>query len=320
LAARPGPRFTRVRSATSIARLSRPQAARRFESRCTSSPATRSRIRLIATPWSRPDDTAAGGGPGGRKTLGSVLEATLPDPYGPAPDLAQARSTKRRRRPRPDSHHQHFIPPTMTARSSRLSHDLAAVRAAPAGSLALGQLRSLSGDPADVPRWRHWVLGVDAIGRITLPPEARAVAAGRRTVRAASHESALVLRANGLGAATHLDRRGRLALPTWLRRLVRATGMVLVAARFPDASLVVVTPTSVLDAVIDGVAGSFSCVGPLTLRHLEPALGSELGRRRQADQVATRRGDAAARRWVVRHCGCRARPVRPFRRRAIARP
>jgi DNA-binding transcriptional regulator/RsmH inhibitor MraZ len=99
------------------------------------------------------------------------------------------------------------------------------------------------------------VLGIDAIGRITLPPEARAVAAGRRTVRAASHECALVLRAEGLGAPTHLDRRGRLALPTWLRGMATATGTVLVAARFPDASVVVVTPTCVLDALIKGVAG-----------------------------------------------------------------
>lgn len=99
------------------------------------------------------------------------------------------------------------------------------------------------------------MLGVDAIGRITLPPEGRPIPPGRRMVRAASHGSALVLRADGLGAPTHLDRRGRLALPTWLRRLIRGSGTVLVAARRPEASLVVVTPTSVLDAVIDVVAG-----------------------------------------------------------------
>jgi len=53
----------------------------------------------------------------------------------------------------------------------------------------------------------------------------------------------------------HVDRRGRLFLPSWLRRLVEETGTVLAAARRPDASLVVITPPSVIDAFVDDLAG-----------------------------------------------------------------
>jgi hypothetical protein len=38
---------------------------------------------------------------------------------------------------------------------------------------ALGRLRDLTVEPLEQGRWRHWVVGVDAIHRITLPAGAR---------------------------------------------------------------------------------------------------------------------------------------------------
>ena len=44
-------------------------------------------------------------------------------------------------------------------------------------------------------------------------------------------------------------------LPMWLRRLVETSRSVLVAARWPDVSCLVVTPTNALDGLIDVAAG-----------------------------------------------------------------
>lgn len=65
----------------------------------------------------------------------------------------------------------------------------------------------------------------------------------------------MVLRREGLGAATPVDPRGRVLLPAWLRREVTAAGAVFVAARRPDASTVVVTPVAGLDDVADALVG-----------------------------------------------------------------
>ena len=54
------------------------------------------------------------------QNLGFVLEATLPDTSGSAPDFGRARSTKNERRPRPNGHPNHFITPTTAERPSRL--------------------------------------------------------------------------------------------------------------------------------------------------------------------------------------------------------
>ena len=110
----------------------------------------------------------------------------------------------------------------------------------------------------DLARWRHWVVGVDSIGRITLPAEARPVGDPPSACRAVSRDRALVLRREGFGTPRQLDGRGRLTLPAWLRRLVGPAGAVLVAASVPEASIVVVTPAAVLDAVVDGLAGEMA--------------------------------------------------------------
>jgi hypothetical protein len=120
--------------------------------------------------------------------------------------------------------------------------------------LAVPVLRSL---PSEQPvcRWRHWIVGVDDVGRVVLPLDARQVTDGAADVRAMSRDAALVLRDRGPGAEVRLDRRGRLVLPTWLRTLAESTRSVLVAAQWPEASVVVVSPTGSLDALADALAG-----------------------------------------------------------------
>lgn len=100
------------------------------------------------------------------------------------------------------------------------------------------------------------MVGVDDGGRLTLPVDARGVAAGSGVVRASSRSDAVVLRREGLGAETPVDRRGRLQLPPWLRGHLRLSGgSVFVAARRPDASTVVVTPVAGLDGLADALVG-----------------------------------------------------------------
>jgi len=125
------------------------------------------------------------------------------------------------------------------------------------GLAVLGLIASLSEAPVvPTPRWWHWVVGLDHRGRLTLPPEARQLAARTTVVRASSRVGAVVLRPDGTGAATPVDRRGRVLLPAWLRRQVGAqAGAVFVAARRPDASTVVVTPVTGLDDVADALVG-----------------------------------------------------------------
>jgi hypothetical protein len=118
-------------------------------------------------------------------------------------------------------------------------------------------LRSLSELPdAPPPRWWHWVVGVDDRGRLTLPADARGLAAGGGVVRASSRGDAVVFRRDGLGAETPVDRRGRLRLPPWLGSHLRSSGgVVFVAARRPDATTVVVTPVAGLDGLADALVG-----------------------------------------------------------------
>ena len=80
--------------------------------------------------------------------------------------------------------------------------------------------------------------------------------AGLPAVRLWSTGTTVVLRRDGRGAVTPADRRGRVLLPAWLRRPAAAEPVVVfVAARRPDASLVVVTPVVDLDALADALAG-----------------------------------------------------------------
>lgn len=103
-----------------------------------------------------------------------------------------------------------------------------------AGLHVLDVLAALSDAPAlPVPRWWHWVLGLDHRGRLTLPAEGRQLAADG-TVRAFSQAGAVILRLDGVGASAPVDRRGRVLLPGWLRVHLGAPGeAVFVAARGP---------------------------------------------------------------------------------------
>jgi len=107
-----------------------------------------------------------------------------------------------------------------------------------------------------VPRWRYAVVGCDEAGRIRLPAEIRPPLTGR--IRGLSRGPALVLRPEGVGAELRVDRRGRLALPLWLRCLGSSSETVLVAWPVAAADRVVVAPTNVLDPLVEALAGEIS--------------------------------------------------------------
>ena len=99
------------------------------------------------------------------------------------------------------------------------------------------------------------MLGLDSAGRLSLPSDARQLCDGAASVQASSYGAAVVLCRDGAGAPLSVDRRGRVQLPTWLRREVASAGAVFVAARRPDASVVVITPATGLDALADALVG-----------------------------------------------------------------
>ena len=72
-------------------------------------------------------------------------------------------------------------------------------------------------------------------------------------MRAESSGPVLALRADGIGRAVRLDRRGRLYLPGWLRQVAGAA--VVVSARQPEPTTVVVAPCGVLDGLVEALAG-----------------------------------------------------------------
>ena len=104
-----------------------------------------------------------------------------------------------------------------------------------------------------VPQWRHWVIGVESTGRITLPPGARGVLGSESSVQAISREGVLVLHHGGVGASLPIDRRGRLILPAWLRGRVRLSNSVLVGARAVGLPAVVLAPTDILEDLVSHV-------------------------------------------------------------------
>ena len=85
-------------------------------------------------------------------------------------------------------------------------------------------LAELGSEPR-VPQWRHWIVGVEPIGRITLPAGARHVLGTEVLVQAVSRERMLGLRRVGVGASLPIDSRGRLVLPTWFRGVGEFIGL-----------------------------------------------------------------------------------------------
>ena len=109
-------------------------------------------------------------------------------------------------------------------------------------------LAELAGEP-QMPQWRHWIVGVEPIGRITLPVGARHVLGTEVFVQAISRERMLVLRRGGVGANLPIDRRGRLVLPTWFRGVTRSSG----SAAIPT---VVLAGTDLLEDLVSHVAAA----------------------------------------------------------------
>jgi hypothetical protein len=105
-----------------------------------------------------------------------------------------------------------------------------------------------------VPEWRHWIVGVEPIGRITLPVGARHLLGTEVLVQAVSRERMLVLRRAGVGASLPIDRRGRLVLPAWFRGVSRPSGSVLVSARSAATPTVVLAGTGLLEDLVSHVA------------------------------------------------------------------
>jgi len=104
-----------------------------------------------------------------------------------------------------------------------------------------------------VPQWRHWVIGVESTGRITLPPGARRVLGSESSAQAVSRGGMLMLHHGGVGASLPIDRRGRLILPAWFRGTARLSNSLLVAARAVDLPAVVLAPTDILEDLVSHI-------------------------------------------------------------------
>ena len=114
-------------------------------------------------------------------------------------------------------------------------------------------LAEFGGEP-QMPQWRHWIVGVEPIGRITLPAGARHLLGTDVLVQAVSRERMLVLRRGGAGTNLPIDRRGRWVLPAWFQGATRPSGSVLVAARSAPSPTVVLAGTGLLEDLVSQVA------------------------------------------------------------------
>jgi DNA-binding transcriptional regulator/RsmH inhibitor MraZ len=114
-------------------------------------------------------------------------------------------------------------------------------------------LAELGSEPR-VRQWRHWIVGVEPIGRITLPAGARYVLGTEVLVQVVSRDRMLVLRRGGVGANLPIDCRGRLVLPAWFRGATRPSGSVLVTARSVPSLAVVLAGTGLLEDLVSHVA------------------------------------------------------------------
>ena len=110
------------------------------------------------------------------------------------------------------------------------------------------------GSEPQVPQWRHWTVGVEPIGRITLPAGARHLLGTEVLVQAVSRERMLVVRRGGVGTDLPIDRRGRLVLPAWFRGVTRLSGSVLVSGRSAAIPTVVLAGTGLLEDLVSHVA------------------------------------------------------------------
>jgi hypothetical protein len=114
-------------------------------------------------------------------------------------------------------------------------------------------LAELAGEP-QMSQWRHWIVGVEPIGRITFPVGARHLLVAEVLVQAVSRDRMLVLSGAGVGANLPIDRRGRLVLPAWFRGATRPSGSVLVSGRSAATPTVVLAGTGLLEDLVSHVA------------------------------------------------------------------
>jgi hypothetical protein len=85
---------------------------------------------------------------------------------------------------------------------------------------------------ADSDRWSFAVVSLDRHGRLTLPGAARMVLGEAPSLRVLTRGDAVVVRGgDGVGRAVHVDARGRLVVPVWLRHATQPNRSVLVATR-----------------------------------------------------------------------------------------
>lgn len=125
----------------------------------------------------------------------------------------------------------------------------------PHSSSALRQLGEVHTDPGPS-RWEWSIATPDPQGRLRLPAEARTaldLAAGHRhELRGVCHRAGLVARLTGSGGLVVVDGRGRLTLPTWLRREDQRALLIGTAT---DVPLLVVAPVAALAALGDLLTG-----------------------------------------------------------------
>jgi hypothetical protein len=122
-------------------------------------------------------------------------------------------------------------------------------------STALRQLADLDDEPVPS-RWSWAIVGLERIGRVSLPAPAiqvLGVSTGGE-VWARSGRLALVVRAEGPGAAVAVDGRGRMFVPVWLRQAAGPARQLLVGTK-ATPGVVVVVAVGVLDGIGDLLVG-----------------------------------------------------------------
>ena len=98
-----------------------------------------------------------------------------------------------------------------------------------------------------LPQWRHWVVGMEPTGRITLPFGAWKAIGSEAHTLAASRGGMLVLHHGGLGVSLAVDRRGVSFCRPGFAAPLGSQVQYLFAARALVTPAVVLVPTDILE-------------------------------------------------------------------------